>query len=247
MTIGAQAALAMENLRLVEIARRTGVLGERQRLAFEIHDTLVQGFSSIVMNLETAEQSLVPDPEVTQKNLDLARATARESLREARRLVWALKPEPLEEAPLAEALQRLATRLSAEGATQASVTVTGAPRQLMPDAEVTLLRAAQEALSNVRKHAQARRVVLTLSYMTDVVTLDVRDDGVGFDLKLLNGVPAREGSGFGLGAMRDRSGRIGGTLRVESRPTEGTALTVELPINPEAEWAAGVQMAEETP
>lgn len=89
-TISAQATLALENLRLVEAPRRAGVLGERQRLAFEVHDTLVQGFSSIVMNLETAEESLVPDPGTTHKHLDRARNIARESLREARRLVWAL-------------------------------------------------------------------------------------------------------------------------------------------------------------
>ena len=249
MTIGAQAALALENQRLVEAARRAGVLGERQRLSFEIHDTLVQGFSSIVMNLETAEASLPSDPDTAQKNLNLARDTARESLREARRLVWALKPEPLEEAPLAEALRRLAARLSTECATQASVTVTGAPRRLSPDAEVTLLRAAQESLSNVRKHARAKRVVLTLSYMSDGVTLDARDDGVGFVPENLDGAPGKEGGGFGLGAMRQRAARIGGTLRVESRPAEGAALTVELPTTADTDENAGVgaRMVEETP
>lgn len=156
----------------------------------------------------------------------------------------ALKPEPLEETPLAEALQRLAARWSAEGPTQASVTVTGAVRTLSPDAEVTLLRTAQEALSNVRKHAGAGKVVLTLSYMENVVTLDARDDGVGFDPERMVDGPAGEGGGFGLGAMRERAARLGGTLRVESRLGDGTALTVELPLVAGAEIVRGIEMVE---
>lgn len=117
-------------------------------------------------------------------------------------------------------------------------------RTLSPDAEVTLLRTAQEALSNVRKHAGAGKVVLTLSYMEDVVTLDARDDGVGFDPERMVDGPAGEGGGFGLGAMRERAARLGGTLRVESRLGDGTALTVELPLVAGAEIVRGIEMVE---
>jgi signal transduction histidine kinase len=230
-TVGAQAALALENLRLVEQARRSGELGERERLAHEIHDTLTQGFASIVMNLEAAEGSLERDPALVRRHMDEARRTARENLAEARRVVWALQPEALEEAPLPEALARLVEKWSEGSGATASVAVTGAARPLSPEAEVTLLRAAQEALTNVRKHAQASRAVLTLSYMEDRVALDVRDDGVGFDPDGAYAVLGEGGAtGFGLKAMRERAERSGGALLVESEPGRGTTLVVELPV-----------------
>jgi signal transduction histidine kinase len=225
-TVGAQAALALENLRLMELARESGELAERRRLAQEIHDTLIQGFASIAMNLEAAEGSL--EDGSGRRHLDEARRTARESLAEARRIVWALRPEMLEGTPLSQALARLAARWSEGGGVPADVNVTGEePRPLSPEAEVTLLRVAQEALTNVRKHSRASRVVLTLSYMEDRVALDVKDDGIGFEPGPRG--PGVTNGGFGLRAMRERVERSGGTLLLESEPGKGTALVVELP------------------
>lgn len=234
LTVGAQAALMLENLRLVEEARKAGrqagVLRERQRMAHEIHDTLAQGFTSIVMNLEAAEGLLPPDLERGRHHLDQARLTARESLTEARRLVWALRPEPLESASLPQALGRLVERWSNESDVAADVTVTGTPCPLSPGIESTLYRMAQEALNNVRKHANASRVALTLSYMGDLITLDVRDDGVGFDpLRMDVEKRDRSSGGFGLKGMRERVEQCGGTLCVESASGEGSTLAVELP------------------
>ena len=232
LTLTAPVALALENLRLVEQARRAGLIGERQRLAHEIHDTLAQGFASIIMNLEAAD-AILPTGHSTQAqwHLGQARLTARESLAEARRLVWALRPKLLEEAPLPEALSRLTERWSEASSIAVHTTVTGAPRPLPPEVEATLFRVAQEALTNVRKHARADRTVLTLSYMHDRVALDTRDDGVGFDPGKAGDVTGstREG-GFGLGTMRERVERLGGTLSIESAPGEGTTLAVELPL-----------------
>ncbi|MDQ3926759.1 MAG: sensor histidine kinase [Actinomycetota bacterium] len=235
LTIGAQVALVLENLWLVEearkVGRQTGVLRERQRMAHEIHDTLAQGFTSIVMNLEAAEGTLPPDLGSARHHLDQARLTARESLAEARRLVWALRPEPLEKASLPEALGRLAERWSEESGVAADVTVTGTPRQLSPEIEATLFRTGQEALANARKHARASRVALTLSYMGSCVTLDVRDDGVGFDpSRTATEVKDRTSGGFGLQGMRERIEQAGGSLCVESAPGEGSTLAVELPM-----------------
>jgi len=230
-TLGAQAALALENLRLVEQARRSAELGERKRLAHEIHDTLIQGFSSIVMNLEAAEGSLDDGSASGRSHLNEARRIARENLAEARRIVWALQPEALEEAPLPEALARFVEDWSERSGTTAGVTVTGTPRQLSPEVEVTLLRTAQESLTNIRKHARASRAVLTLSYMEDRVALDVRDDGIGFDSDRKCAVSGDGGAtGFGLNAMRERAERSGGTLLVESDPGKGTTIMVELPV-----------------
>ena len=234
-TIGAQVALALENLRLVEEARRAGrqagVLRERQRMAHEIHDTLAQGFTSIVMNLEAAEGEMPRNSGRTQHHLEQARLTARESLTEARRLVWALKPEHLENASLPEALERLSGRWAQESGIAATVATTGTPHPLPSEIEATLFRVAQEALNNVRKHAKGvSRVALTLSYMGDTVALDARDDGAGFD-------PAREAGrkrdrdsgGFGLKGMSERVEGVGGTLSIESAPGEGSTLAIELP------------------
>jgi signal transduction histidine kinase len=232
LTVTASVALALENLRLVEQARRAGLIGERQRLAHEIHDTLAQGFASIVMNLEAADAILPAGyPTQAQWHLGQARLTARESLAEARRLVWALRPRLLEEAPLPEALSRLTERWSEASSIAAHTTVTGSPRSLPPEVEATLFRVAQEALTNVRKHARANRAALTLSYMHDRVALDTRDDGTGFDPgNTGDATGSTREAGFGLETMRERVERLGGTLSIESAPGEGTTLAVELPL-----------------
>ena len=207
--------------------RRAGVLEERGRLAREIHDTLAQGFVSIVAHLEAAEETLDPEDRKSRRHLDQARATARENLVEARHLVAALRPEILEGSSLPEALARLAERWSKETGVPATLTVTGEGRPLPQEAQVALLRATQEALANVRKHARAGGATATLSYMEDVVVLDVQDDGAGFDPE---GVSVDTERGFGLKAMRERVEALGGSLLVESAPGEGSTLVVELPV-----------------
>ncbi|MGC5308474.1 sensor histidine kinase [Micromonospora zamorensis] len=215
---------------LLTQAREAGVLDERQRMAREIHDTLAQGLAGIITQLEAAEQTRDRSAD-WRRHVDNALALARESLTEARRSVRAVRPETLETARLPDALVELGGRWSALHGVRAEVATTGTPRPLHPEIEVTLLRAAQEALANVARHAAASRVGLTLSYMTDVVTLDVRDDGTGFDV---TGQPApREpGGGYGLTAMRQRVTRVGGELAVESEPGSGTAVSASVPALP---------------
>lgn len=241
LTAGAQAALAIEYQRLAEenrkIGQEAGTLRERQRLAHEIHDTLAQGFTSVVTNLTAAE--MVRDSkdeglraeEQERRHLEYAREIARESLTETRRLIWALRPESLERRSLADALKKLTEDWSRETGASAEVALTGERARLLPEAEIALLRIAQEALANVRKHAGAERVMLTLSYLDDVVILDVVDDGRGFDHSTVKGeVGAEDRGGFGLTAMRERVEQLGGELLVESSPGEGTTLAVELPL-----------------
>ena len=212
---------------LVAQAREAGILDERQRLAGEIHDTLAQGLTGIVTQLEAAEQARHV-PEEWQRHFGQARSLARESLVEARRSVRALRPEQLDTAGLPDAIAAMARRWAQTAPSVAlAVDTTGDPRPLAADVEAALFRVAQEALTNVAKHAQASKVRLTLSYLDDVVLLDVRDDGLGFDPA--NAVPADAGSGFGLDAMRQRLGRVNGTLEVESAPAEGTAISACVP------------------
>ena len=217
--------------KLATSERQAGVLQERERLAREIHDTLAQGFTSIVMHHEAAGAALPNIPGPAGKHLDQAHQTARESLAETRRLVWNLTPQALDRASLTEALDQVAKRWSEDGEEAASVVVTGTVRPLHPSVEVTVLRATQEALSNVRKHADARQVDVTISYMDDELVLDVHDDGIGFDTDG-TGKEQSDGSagGFGLVAMRQRIEQLDGTLLVESGTAHGTTLVVNLPI-----------------
>jgi signal transduction histidine kinase len=210
---------------LLTQAREAGVLEERQRMAREIHDTIAQGLTGIITQLEAADQ-LRDSAEDRNRHLANARKLARESLTEARRSVEASMPAALEAGTLPEALESVAHEWSEINAIPVDVTVTGDVTPLHPEIEVALLRTAQEALANVARHAGASRAGLTLSFMGDVVTLDVRDDGVGF-------TPPEpgtgDGSGFGMTGMRQRVARVAGSLAIESEPGGGTAVSARVP------------------
>jgi signal transduction histidine kinase len=207
-------------------AREAGMLDERQRMAGEIHDVLAQGLTGIVTQLEAADAAAAR-PDDWQRHLDAAKRLARDSLTEARRSVQALRPQTLDTAALPEAIGEVVTGWSKLNGVTADLVTTGTARPLLPEIETTLLRTAQEALANVARHARAARVGLTLSYMEDMVTLDVRDDGAGFDPS----APRENGyeGGYGLAAMRERLSRIAGSLEVESEPGAGTALSACVP------------------
>jgi signal transduction histidine kinase len=227
-----EAALAENaglHAQLLRSAREAGVSEERRRMAGEIHDTLAQGLTGIITQLEAAEQA-AGRPGDWRRHLDHARRLARESLTEARRSVQAIGPGQLDGAALPEALRDVAERWSAEHGVPVERTTTGTARPLHPEVEAALLRTAQEALANVARHARAGRVGLTLSYMEDLVTLDVRDDGAGFDPET---VPAGNGDGgYGLRGMRQRVLRLAGELTIESDPGTGTAVYAALPAVP---------------
>lgn len=230
------AALAEENAdlqaRLLVQAREAGVLGERQRLAREIHDTVAQGLTGILTQLEAADEAAGATPAVRAR-LATVRELARESLTEARRSVQALRPAPLATAAqLGTALSEVAAAWSRACEVSVTVSVTGDARPLHTEVESTLLRVAQEALANVGKHARASQVGITLSYMEDVVALDVRDDGSGFTPGPGSGSGGGSGGGFGLVAMRQRVTRLAGSLAVESAPGQGTAISATVPAIP---------------
>jgi len=221
-----EAALAENtglHAQLLAQAREAGILDERQRMAGEIHDTLAQGLIGIVTQLEAAEQAKHA-PGEWQRHIDQARTLARESLTEARRSVRALRPEQLDDVPLPDAVAGLAHSWAQRNAVAVRVETTGDCRPLTPDIEATLFRVAQEALTNVAKHAQSSKVWLTLSYLDDVALLDIRDDGVGFD------PGTHRPNGYGLDGMRQRLARVNGTLEVESAPGEGTAINASVPV-----------------
>jgi signal transduction histidine kinase len=231
---------------LLTQAREAGVSDERQRMAREIHDTLAQGLTGIITQLQAAEQ-FADDQAVWRRHFQAATRLARESLSEARRSVHALRPEALETARLSEALAGVAERWSALNGIAVQVTTTGTARPMPPAVDVALLRTAQEALANVARHARATKVGLTLSYMENEVAMDVRDDGRGFEPDRFGdggdppglGEDGRRrpdagapGGGFGLVAMRQRIESLSGTLQVESEPGAGTAVSACLPAAP---------------
>jgi len=212
---------------LVAQAREAGVIDERQRMAREIHDTLAQGLTGIITQLAAASQAR-EDLAEREHHLAAAAELARESLREARRSVAAMTPEALLDSKLPDALRDVAARWSELHHVPAHVTSNGVAQPLRPEIEVALLRTAQEALANIAKHARASRVGVTLSYIGDVVRLDVRDDGIGFVPELADGVAGERG-GFGLTAMRQRAVELGGRIEIESEIGGGTAVCASIP------------------
>ena len=224
-----QAAIAIDNARLYAQARELAVLEERNRMAREMHDTLAQGFTGIVLQLEAAEQVLGDDVDETLEHLSRARQLARDSLNEARRSVWNLRPRALEQATLADAIRQSLDDYVADGRIEGSFAVEGTVRPLPAEAENTLLRIAQESLTNLRKHAHADHVWVALVYGSEIITLTIRDDGVGFDP---SAPPASRhvGGGLGLVGMRERAQAIGAHVQVDSQPGEGAQILVSLPV-----------------
>nr|WP_225954204.1 sensor histidine kinase [Kibdelosporangium phytohabitans] len=203
------------------LSHEAGVAGERERLAGEIHDTLAQGFTSIITLVQAAESELGRDEAQVRRHMALALRTARENLAESRALVAALAPAELTESSVVDAIRRQAAKLAEETGVAAEVVVQGDRRPLPTGIDVVLLRTVQESLSNVRKHAHAGSVEIVLSYQDESIVVIVSDDGTGFD-------SAAPTSGFGLRGMRSRIEQVGGSLSVTSSPGSGT--TVELEV-----------------
>lgn len=200
-----------------EVARLShvaGIAAERQRVAADIHDTLAQGFGSIVMLVQAVRRSIDLGASTVDEQLDLIETTARDNLAEARAIVTAMQPAALAAVTVEEAIRRLAD--------DAEVSVTGESRELPPAVAVVLLRSCQEALTNIRKHSGAATVRIGLCYLDGTIALTVRDDGRGFD-------PDGVARGFGLSGMRGRATEVGGAMTVTSVPGEGTTVRVEVP------------------
>ncbi|MGD8200026.1 sensor histidine kinase [Ornithinimicrobium sp. W1679] len=215
---------------LAAAQRQSGALAERTRLSREIHDSVGQGLSSINLLLNAAQQDWDRSPEVARAHVRTAASTARDELEEVRRVVRDLAPAGLDGdvhgAALPAAVRRL-VEVDAHGL-DASVHVHGAPVPVPPDVGTAVMRSARGALANAVEHADARTVVVTLTYHPDELLLDVRDDGRGFD-------PARPGTGGargrGLNGIHHRAKELGGQATVESSPGEGTTLSVAFPLD----------------
>ncbi|WP_040860843.1 sensor histidine kinase [Nocardia niigatensis] len=214
--------LAQSRAETARLSRVAGRSDERARLAREIHDTLAQGFTSIVTLAQAVESEVDAHPEAARRHIGLIRDTARENLAEARSMVVELTPSVLADGSLVDSVRRQGDRL-AEGAGIA-VTVNAAEAFPVLDtaSEVVLLRVAQEAFANVRKHAEASTVTVDMLRTDTGVRLSVTDDGTGFAFDRIT-------TGFGLRGMRERAEQVGGTMAVSSRPGRGTTVEIEIP------------------
>jgi len=221
--------LEAARLELNEAERARGVMAERERMAREIHDTLAQGFTSIVMLAQAASAGLARHPERAGERLTTIEDVARQNLAEARALVAAFSPVDLQGSTLADAVRRLTERFGAETGLVVELDLADGVRSLGRDQEVVLLRAVQEALANVRRHADARHVAVRLVADARSARVEIGDDGVGF-------APGeQEVRGFGLVGMRGRVNEVGGEMDVASSLGEGTKVTVTVSVDGQAE------------
>jgi signal transduction histidine kinase len=215
---------ALENARAARESRDLAVLGERNRMAREIHDTLAQGFAGIILQLEAAEQELGSNTGNVHDHLDRARQLARESLNEARRSVWALRPQALERFSFIASLRQQAEAFSEDTGIQVKLDAPEREINLPGEVEDALLRVFQESLTNIRKHSQATGVAARLTFENKAVQLKIEDNGIGFD-------PGQKPlDRFGLISMRERAKLLGGSLRINSEKDKGTQIDVIIPL-----------------
>jgi signal transduction histidine kinase len=220
-----QATLVIENAQLYEQAQQMATLEERQRLARELHDSVTQALYGVTLYAEAAARLLsVGDAELASDHLHEVRQTAQEALQEMRLLIFELRPPVLEQEGLVAALEFRLEAVEGRSGLETEFIMEGDVR-LPPDVEEGLYRIAQEALNNALKHAQAKCITVHLRQEAQAVTLEVGDDGIGFDP-----TTAREQGGLGLPGMEERAARLGGRLTVSSRPREGTSVKVEVDL-----------------
>ena len=199
-------------------------MAERNRIARDIHDTLAQGSTGVIVQLEAAADATSKGlAKEAEEHISRASDLARESLKEARRSVQALRPQALEEKNLCEALTDLIRNMTAGTALRSKFVLEGRPQPLPADWGENLLRIGQEVLTNALRHARATEFKTQLVFTPREIRLELRDNGCGFD-------PATKHDGFGLLGMRERVEDMGGQLEIRSAPGEGTAISIVLPV-----------------
>jgi signal transduction histidine kinase len=201
------------------------VLEERNRIARELHDTLEQELAGITMQLDLAVDCFRQAPPVAFHALDAARSMSRHSMMEARRSVWDLRCDLLEQGDLPSALGQIVRPLVPGGEAKIEVNVSGTPARLPGQVEMNLLRIGQEAVANAIKHGHAATIQIELQYSPEKVVLRVRDDGCGFNSEL-----SGSAGHFGMLDMRERAVSLGCQLHVESAAGSGTLIAVEVPL-----------------
>ncbi|MHB0977464.1 MAG: GAF domain-containing sensor histidine kinase [Candidatus Aquicultorales bacterium] len=218
-------ALAIDNAQLFKQSQEVAVLEERNRLAQDIHDGLAQRLTGIVLQLEAAETLLEAGKDGAARRVVRAKELARESLEEARRSVWNLRPKALVETSIVEAIRHELDYLAEDTSMATSFAVRGERCRLPDKTEEHLLRMVQEALGNVRKHSLAENVYVTFYFEKDRLRIVVADDGVGFGAD-----GTGRSRGYGLPGLRERAAEIGGTVEITSESGEGSTVSIAIPV-----------------
>ncbi|MEZ4737231.1 MAG: sensor histidine kinase [Caldilineaceae bacterium] len=198
---------------------------ERRRLAHELHDEAAQALTSLLVHLRLLERAHTP-AEAQQRVQELRVLTA-QALEEVRRVALDLRPTILDDLGLGPALAWRVDECNKVDGLHATITIRGLEQRLPREVELVFYRVGQEALSNIMRHAQAHQVTVNLERMDSQVTLDIRDDGQGFDPAQVHG---NDGQGFGLLGMGERMGMIDGRLKVDSAPGRGTRVLASAPV-----------------
>jgi signal transduction histidine kinase len=218
-----QAMLALQLTRLTAQNRESDLIAERNRVARDIHDTLAQGFTGVIAQLEAARGAITQKKSVrVSDHIERAGELAREGLREARRSVQALRPLALEEKPLAAALRDLIERMTTGMTMKAKLILQGEPRLLPPEWETNLLRIGQEVLTNAIRHAEASKFDAVLDFVSREVRFEFCDNGRGFDSR-------KENEGYGIHGMRERVQGMGGEFLIQTAEGKGTTISIVLP------------------
>ena len=207
----------------------TAVLRERNRVAREIHDTLAQGLTSISAQIELAKERVAPSPESALRHLQLAREMVQGSLADARRSIWALRPQVLESQPLRGALEQIGRQLTSGSPVKVTVSESGGPVDIPPFLEIDLLRIGQEAITNAVKHGRPTCVEVELQHSPGWVKLRVTDNGCGMDMAT-EFVRTSKREGFGLIGMQERAKEMNGSLELRAARGGGTEMLLEVPI-----------------
>lgn len=207
--------------RKAEEQQRSAIVAERTRFARDIHDTLAQGFTGIMMQLNAAEQRLDGDSETVRTHIERARELASSSLEEARRSVAALRAAAFGSGTLLDAIAQIGNNLISDSDIKMETRIDGQPYSLPENCENNLLRIAQEAITNAVRHAHAATIYIYLKYRTGSVVLEIGDSGLGMS--------GEEVSGFGVDGMRERARQIGGEIKILSDPGRGTRILVTVP------------------
>ncbi|HZP92268.1 MAG TPA: GAF domain-containing sensor histidine kinase [Burkholderiales bacterium] len=222
--LAGQATLAMQMARLSEQARQAAIFEERNRIARDIHDTLAQGFTGVVVNLEASSRALRKhNVDLALEHIEHAQQLAQAGLEEARLSVRALRPDALQQPDVCSALEALVRRMQETGKLRGRFSVTGERRMLPPETRIELVRIVQESITNILKHSRASEASVAVCFDAKSLLLTIADDGVGFDAHA-------RCDGFGLLGMRERADRIGARLSIDSVPERGTRVSISMSL-----------------
>jgi len=206
---------------------------ERQRVAREIHDGPAQSMSNIVLKAEICERLVDSDPDKAKDELRLLKAVVRDTLQDVRKIIYNLRPMSLDDLGLIPTLQRYITTYREESQTQVIFKTRGECNQLKPVVALTVFRLVQEAFNNIKKHANAKKVIINLEFLKNELKLHINDDGIGFDINALKESSTDINGGFGLISMKERVELLNGKFKIDSAVNKGTKIYITVPLVPE--------------